>query len=499
MKYINTRNKAEKVTASNAIINGIAENEGLYIPESIPVITLAEIKMLFDKDYDYRAAFIMNKFLDEFSFEELYGYCKSAYAKFDGDPAPLVKIDDDLFLLELWHGPTLAFKDVALTMLPYLLVNSKIKNNKKTHTLILTATSGDTGKAALEGFKDIENISVMVFYPTDGVSAMQKLQMMCQEGKNVKVFAVKGDFDDCQSAVKTAFSDKTLNADLKKQNIVLSSANSINWGRLLPQIVYYISAYIDLLEQNQIFEGEKINFSVPTGNFGDILAGWYAYKMGLPVNKLICASNINNVLTEFFNKGEYRLKNELIKTMSPSMDILISSNLERLVFENSGRNDKLTFDRFSGLKSKNSFKLTAEELEETKKIFFGAFSSEDETIEEIEYFFENYGYPLDPHSAVAVSSYKKYKKISEDKTKVVIISTANPYKFPQDVVFALTGDDVKDSFRACKKLRIVTAMDVPQSILDLKDKPKLFEEIIKKEDIIEAVSRFAEGIQKQGN
>lgn len=490
MKYISTRNKSERITASNAIINGIADNEGLYVPETIPRITNAELKMLFDKDYDYRAAYIMQKFLDEFTFDELYAFCKAAYEKFDGDAAPLVKIDDNLFLLELWHGPTLAFKDIALTLLPYLLTSSKQKNGKKTHTLILTATSGDTGKAALEGFKDIEGTSVIVFYPTDGVSAMQKLQMMCQEGKNVAVYGVKGNFDDCQSAVKTAFSDKALKNDLKKQDIVLSSANSMNWGRLLPQIVYYISAYVDLLEQNQVAEDEKINFSVPTGNFGDILAGWYAYKMGLPIKKLICASNSNNVLTDFFNKGEYNIKSELVKTMSPSMDILISSNLERLVFENNDRNDKLTLERFNGLKTKKSFKLEADELLKLKEVFFGAFSTEDVTIEEMEYFFENYGYPLDPHSSVAVSSYKKYQKTTEDKTKVVIISTANPYKFPQDVVYALTGDDVKDSFRACKKLRIVTAMEVPQAILDLKDKPKRFEDVIKKEAIIETVRQF---------
>jgi len=496
MKYINTRNKSQSVSGARAIISGIGENSGLFVPEQIPKISFDEIKMLAEQDYCYRAAYIMHKYLDEFKFDELLEFSKAAYKKFSGDAAPLIKIDENLYILELWHGPTLAFKDVALTMLPYLLVKSKEKNKDKTHTLILVATSGDTGKAALEGFKDIENTSIIVFYPTDGVSSMQKLQMMTQDGKNVGVFGVKGNFDDCQTAVKNIFADAKINKEFKAQNIVLSSANSINWGRLLPQIVYYISAYVDLVSENQIEMGDKINFSVPTGNFGDILAGWYAYKMGLPVNKLICASNSNNVLTDFFNKGEYNAKRELIRTMSPSMNILISSNLERLVFENSERDDSKTLQRFSDLKEKSYFRISEEELIKLKQVFFGAFCPEDDTIEEMEYFFEEYGYPLDPHTSVAAYCHKKYRKQTEDKKPTVILATANPYKFPQDVVYALTGDDVKDSFRACKKLHAHTAMEVPLSIVELKDKPKRFEEVIKKDEILDTVRSFVQKIKK---
>ena len=483
MKYISTRNKESEVSASEAIVNGLAPDGGLYVPKELPLLSERELLMLCEKDYITRAAYIMHKFLSDFSMEELTECATAAYEKFDGDAAPLVKIDDGMYVLELWHGPTLAFKDIALTLLPQLLVKAKAKLGIKQQTKILVATSGDTGKAALEGFKDVPSTSVTVFYPSDGVSQMQKLQMMTQEGENVAVYGVKGNFDDCQTAVKKIFSDPKIKEQLAEQNIALSSANSINWGRLLPQIVYFISAYIDLLEEKQIKMGDKVNFSVPTGNFGNILAGWYAKSMGLPIGKLLCASNINCVLTDFFNKGEYNVKRDFYKTMSPSMDILISSNLERLLFESSGRDDKLTGSRIKELSDNGTYRIPVEELKELKKTFYAACSTEDETIEAIEAFFENYNYPLDPHTAVAAHVSASYQAKTDDLTPMVIISTANPYKFPQDVLFALTGDDVRDSFRACKKLLSETAMEIPESVLALKTKPKIFQKVLSPQDI----------------
>ena len=483
MQYISTRDKQNRVSASAAIVNGLAEDGGLFVPESIPEISEAELEFLRDKDYCYRAAYVMQKFLEEFTFDELHESARKAYSRFEGDPAPLVKIDSGLYVLELWHGPTLAFKDIALTILPYLLNLSKQKLGISEQTRILVATSGDTGKAALEGFKDVPGTSVTVFYPSDGVSQMQKLQMITQEGSNVAVYGVKGNFDDCQTAVKTIFADRELAGRLKEEGVTLSSANSINWGRLLPQIVYYVSAYIDLLDEGQIAYGDKVNFCVPTGNFGDILAGWYAAGMGIPVNRLICASNENNVLTDFLQKGEYSIRREFYKTMSPSMDILISSNLERLLFENCGRDDALTASRMKELKDKGSYRITAEELARIREIFTGGFAVEDEVIETICDFFSDYNYPLDPHTSVAAFVNARYAKRSGDKTLTVLLSTANPYKFPQDVLYALTGDDVRDSFRACKRLLAETAMEIPESISELKTKEKRFQKVLAAADI----------------
>lgn len=483
MKYISTRNKQEVVSAAQAIVSGLAPDGGLYLPETIPTLEQRDFETLRDQDYVSRAAFLMKKFLDEFSEEELAACAAEAYARFEGDPAPVVKLDEGLFLLELWHGPTLAFKDIALTLLPHLLRLSKKKLGITADTKILVATSGDTGKAALEGFREVPGTSVTVFYPSDGVSQMQKLQMMTQEGSNLSVYGVKGNFDDCQNAVKALFADPDLAAACKAHNVMLSSANSINWGRLLPQIVYYVSAYLDLWDEGQISFGDPIDFCVPTGNFGNILAGWYAFRMGLPIRKLICASNINNVLTDFFNRGEYSLKREFQKTMSPSMDILISSNLERLLFEVSGKNDHLTAARMKDLKEKGSYRITPEESERLRQIFAAEFCREDEAIEAIEKFFEDYSYPLDPHTAVAAGCWLNYRKKTGSQTPTVLVSTANPYKFPQDVLFSLTGDDVRDSFRACKKLFNQTAMEIPESILELKTKPKLHQKILPAQEL----------------
>ena len=338
MNFISTRG-GETVSGAQAIAQGIAKSGGLFVPEQFPEVSREELEEMLGMSYAERAAAVLHKYLDEYDYGELKSACEKAYAQFEeGDPAPLVKIDSSLYILELFHGPTCAFKDMALTLLPYLLRKGCDLTGVKEQVLILVATSGDTGKAALEGFKNAEGVKIMVFYPNDGVSKMQKLQMSTQEGDNVNVVAVRSNFDDCQTAVKTIFTSETCKEELKEKGYILSSANSINFGRLAPQIAYYFSAYLDLVSSDQISMGDKVNFAVPTGNFGNILAAYYAKRMGLPVGKLVCASNKNNILTDFIKTGVYDKRREFYKTMSPSMDILISSNLERLLFELSGRN-----------------------------------------------------------------------------------------------------------------------------------------------------------------
>lgn len=487
MLYTSTRDKNKKVSGATAIVNGISEEGGLYVPETIPQLKSEDVEKLLEMDYSERAAYIMQLYIPEFSYNELLECTKKAYEKFDGDPAPLIKLDKDMYMLELYHGPTLAFKDMALTVLPYLLQLSKKKLNIKQETVILVATSGDTGKAALEGFKNVKGTKICVFYPSEGVSNMQKLQMITQDGKNVKVYGVKGNFDDCQNGVKKIFADEEIIKYMAEKNCKMSSANSINWGRLLPQIVYYVSAYIDMIGEDQIEDGEKINFCVPTGNFGNILAAFYAKKMGVPIEKLICASNANNVLTEFFNKGQYNLDRDFIKTISPSMDILISSNLERLLYLNSDFNDKLTAERMAELKKERTYTITEEEQNNLNNDFYALFSDEDDTIETIQDFFYDYNYPLDPHTGVAVSVYFKYKKQTDNKTKTVIVSTASPYKFPQDVLFSITGDYCGDSFRSIKKLYKQTALEIPTKLMELKTKTQIHKDVIEDQDIIDKV------------
>ncbi len=487
MEYISTRNSSETVSPCTAIVRGLAADGGLYVPASIPELTQDELFSLCDRDYPQRAAYIMQKFLTDLSYDELLNAATAAYSRFDGDPAPLVKVDDGIYMLELWHGPTLAFKDVALTLLPHLLALAKQKLGIERTTHILVATSGDTGKAALEGFKDVPGTKVTVYYPSEGVSQMQKLQMVTQQGKNLEVYGVKGNFDDCQTAVKSIFADQELRQTLLNRSVALSSANSINWGRLLPQIVYYVSAYVDLLGENQIKMGSPVNFCVPTGNFGNILAGWYAWRMGVPMGKLICASNSNNVLTDFFARGEYNTNRDFYKTMSPSMDILVSSNLERLLFETGGRNGAVISKYMKQLADTGSYRITADEHKTLVEEFYAGYATEDQTIEAIEDFFEEYNYPLDPHTAVAVHVGGVYRSRTDDFAPQVVLSTANPYKFPQDVLFALTGDDVRDSFRACKKLLAETAMEVPPGIQALKILPKLHSKVILPSEIKETV------------
>ena len=503
MYFISTRG-GEKVTGAQAIVQGLAKNGGLFVPEKFPKVSIKELEAMKEMNYPERAAFILGKYLaDDLGADFLKEICEKAYSTFQGDdPAPLVKIDGKLFILELFHGPTCAFKDMALTVLPYLLKKSCEVTGIKEDILILAATSGDTGKAALEGFRDVKGTKVAVFYPDEGVAKMQRLQMSIQDGDNVHVSAVRGNFDDCQRAVKRLFASEDFNEKLLKQGVRLSSANSINFGRLAPQIAYYFSAYLDLLTSDQIKMGESVDFVVPTGNFGDILAGWYAKQMGLPVRRLVCASNRNKVLADFFEKGVYDVKRNFYRTMSPSMDILISSNLERLLFEISGRNAKLTADRMEYLAENKEYSITEAEKAILDKEFFGGFASEDDTIEAMYEVFDEYGYAMDTHTGVALAVYNQYKKevleadeLVKDETPTVVLSTANPYKFPQDVLYALSGNDVKDSFKGIKRLNLLTAMKPPKSLIDLRYRPLRFKTVVDNdlEKMSEVILRFVGG------
>ncbi len=503
MYFISTRG-GEKVTGAQAIVQGLAKNGGLFVPEKFPKISCEELEAMQEMSYPERAAFILGKYLaDDLGADFLKEACEKAYSTFQNDdPAPLVKIDGKLFILELFHGPTCAFKDMALTVLPYLLKKSCEVTGIKEDILILAATSGDTGKAALEGFRDVKGTKVAVFYPDDGVAKMQRLQMSIQDGDNVHVSAVRGNFDDCQRAVKNLFASEEFNEKLLKQGVRLSSANSINFGRLAPQIAYYFSAYLDLLTSEQIRMGDSVDFVVPTGNFGDILAGWYAKQMGLPVRRLVCASNRNKVLADFFAKGVYDVKRNFFRTMSPSMDILISSNLERLLFEISGRNAKLTADRMKNLAVNKEYSITEAEKAILDKEFFGGFAKEDDTVDTMYEVFEEYGYAMDTHTGVALAVYNQYKKqvidadeLVKDETPIVVLSTANPYKFPQDVLYALSGNDVKDSFKGIKRLNLLTAMKPPKCLLDLRYRPLRFKTVVDNdlEKMSDVILRFAAG------
>jgi len=425
--------------------------------------------------------------------------CEKAYALFeDDDPAPLVKLDEGMYMLELWHGPTHAFKDIALTLLPYLLIGSKRVLGDNSETLILVATSGDTGKAALEGFKDVPGTRVVVLFPDDGVSSLQKLQMQTSAGENVKVFGIKGNFDDAQTAVKAIFADGSAADALKQYGVALSSANSINFGRLLPQIVYYFSAYADLVNGNQIKPGKKINFCVPTGNFGNILAGYYAYRMGLPVNKLICASNRNNVLTDFIRDGAYCANRAFYRTASPSMDILISSNLERLVFELSSRDDRKTAERMAALKKDGKYDITESELADLNHVFWGGYADEDACGNALDDTFEEYGYIADPHTAVALAVYAEYLAASGDaETKTVILSTASPYKFVNDVLKAI-GEEISSSERKnLARLEELTALPVPDALNELFSLEKLHTAVIEKHEARAAVLDYIKGLKQK--
>ncbi len=491
MKFISTRGGAQVDCAAKAISKGLANDGGLFVPQTFPKVSLEDLKNLCNMDYAERACYVIHKFLEEYDYAELLSACKNSYSKFEeNDAAPLVKLDEKCFILELFHGPTLAFKDIALTLLPYLLRKGCDLSGIKEEVLILVATSGDTGKAALEGFKDAKGIKVMVFYPSEGVSDMQKLQMCTQEGGNVNVVAIKGNFDDCQTAVKKIFTDKAINEMLLNNNVVLSSANSMNFGRLVPQVSYYFSAYADLLSSNEIELGDKVNFVVPTGNFGNILAGYYAKQMGLPIDKLICASNSNNVLTEFFVSGTYDANREFFKTISPSMDILISSNLERLIFELSNRDTNLTKTRMKELKSFGKYTISDSELKTVKNEFYANFADELDCKETIKDVFDEYGYVLDTHTSVAYYVAQDFIAQTNNSSATVILSTASPYKFAHDVLSAINDKAPADAFKCADKLFEVSASPIPKQILELKQKEKRFTKVVEKTQTVDVVLDF---------
>lgn len=486
MFYNSTRNSGVKVSSAEAITQGISVEGGLFVPESIPQLTFDELKAIGDMKYADRAAYVFSKFLTDFTEAEIHYCTDNAYSEKNFETESIAEIAhlfDGTYMLELWHGPTCAFKDMALQILPYFLTTSakKIKLDKK--IVILVATSGDTGKAALEGFKDVEGTSILVFYPEDGVSPMQKRQMKTQEGDNVGVCAIKGNFDDCQNGVKAIFTDNEVKAALDSKGMIFSSANSINWGRLVPQVVYYVSAYAELVKGEEIEMGEKINIVVPTGNFGNILAAYYAKHMGVPVNKLICASNINNVLTDFINTGVYDRNRQFYATVSPSMDILISSNLERLLYLMTDRNDAVINEWFGKLAAEGKYEVTADVKAKLNEEFFGGFCDDEQTKETISSIYEKYSYTCDTHTAVAVKVYNDYKAVTGDTTKTIIASTASPYKFSAAVLEALEkGNSDIDEYAKVDRIAELSDIPVPAALADLKNKPERFTDVIEKAD-----------------
>ena len=488
MNYISTRDNSIKVSAASAIAKGISAEGGLFVPENIPVLSKADFDALCKMEYPARASFILGKFLGDFTAAEV-DYCtKGAYVGTfdDNKPAPLHTLYDDVQILELWHGPTCAFKDLALQILPFLLTTSASKVSGGKKTVILVATSGDTGKAALEGFKDVDGTEIMVFYPSEGVSPMQKLQMDTQEGKNVSVYAIKGNFDDAQSGVKRIFTDPEIAAKLNENNMLFSSANSINWGRLAPQIVYYISAYCDLLNEGKNPEN-GFNVTVPTGNFGNILAAYYAKLMGVPVAKLICASNANKVLTDFLETGVYDRNRSFYTTISPSMDILISSNLERMLFEISDRDDKKTSVWQKSLKETGKYQVDAYVKAKLDDIFYGGFCDDEKTKQTIKEVYDKYGYLCDTHTAVAVAVYEEYKAKTGDERPVVIASTASPYKFAASVLESLGVKASDDEFETVEQLSKLTNTNPPSPIKALRGKQIRFNNICEPETMDKAV------------
>lgn len=492
MNYTSTRGGSDKkVSSAAAIKQGLASDGGLFMPERIPELDRQDIAELCEMPYPERAAYILSRFLTDYSYEELLEDCQSAYSaeRFPGGAAPIHKLDDGRFVLELWHGPTSAFKDMALQIMPKLLSRALEKTGEERTSLILVATSGDTGKAALEGYRDIPGVKIMVFYPVDGVSKVQKLQMATQLGDNVKVCAIEGNFDDAQTGVKKIFGDNELAAKLNEGNVFLSSANSINWGRLAPQIVYYVSAYCDLINSGEIYAGEMINVTVPTGNFGNIFAAFIAKKMGVPINRLVCASNKNNILTDFLSTGTYDRNRQFFTTMSPSMDILISSNLERLLYLMSGT--EKTAEYMKKLNTEGRYTIDEELKTKIDEHFTGLFCNEEETADTIKHAYEENGYLIDTHTAVGLNCADKYIAKNRDGLKMLIASTASPYKFASDVFNSLTGTTPEDGLAALDELTKLSGVDIPYPLKGLASREVRFKEVIKKDDMPSKVTEFA--------
>lgn len=486
MNYHSTRDPETHVTAAQAIARGLAADGGLFVPDSLPVLTMDEIRELADQDYRGRAASIMAKFLPEFTRKELDDFTARAYGVNYNDPAiaPLHFVDDETAFLELWHGPTCAFKDMALQMLPLLLTASLRKIGEEKKVCILVATSGDTGKAALEGFRDVEGTEIIVFFPRDGVSDIQKLQMVTQGGENVLVSSVVGNFDDAQTGVKQIFSDKAFAEELAKRGCFLSSANSINWGRLLPQVAYYVSAYCDFVNAGRLNLGEELDFCVPTGNFGNILAGWYAKQMGLPVGRFLCASNANNVLTDFLNTGIYDRNRPFHATISPSMDILVSSNLERLLCAKGG--EAAVQSWMAQLAKEGRYTVSESVKAEIQTEFLAGCCDDGATREEIRRMFQEHEYLIDTHTAVA-SRVLEMHRMEGERRPTVVVSTASPYKFAVDVLEALgvpVGENPLESLSAA------TGTDIPRPLAGLAEREIRFTGCVEKTEMQDLVNQY---------
>ena len=490
MQYHSTRDKSISVSSAEAIKTGLSAEGGLFVPESFPSVSLDEIKNLASKSYNERAYFVLSKFLSDFTEEELKKCIDSAYTKekFETESiAPVYKLNDTTYFLELWHGPTCAFKDMALQILPHLLTTSMKKTNEDKEIVILVATSGDTGKAALEGFKDVAGTRIIVFYPDNGVSEIQKLQMVTQEGNNVSVAAVKGNFDDAQSGVKKIFTDTDYKNLLDiNSEIDITSLNAVGAKSAL-------FALIDYVKNNEIEIGDKINVVVPTGNFGNILAAYYAKKMGLPIAKFICASNENNVLTDFIKTGVYNKNRDFHTTISPSMDILISSNLERFLYDLTGCDDKLVSEWMKELNTNGSYEVSADVKAKMQEMFTAGCCDDAETMATIKKCASEYDYVIDTHTAVAKSVYDKYVAQTGDTTKTIIASTASPFKFNQSVLIALEDHNAvvgKDEFTLLKELSEKSNMQIPKSLYELKDKSVVFDLVCDKDEMQQIVSDF---------
>ncbi len=488
--YQSTRSKAAPITASQAILKGLAEDGGLYVPESIPSLTIS-LKELSSLTYQQTAYEVMKLYFTDFTEAELKNCINNAYdGKFDNDEIAPLKEADGLYYLELFHGSTIAFKDMALSILPHLLTTAARKNNVTDEIVILTATSGDTGKAALAGFAEVEGTKIIVFYPKDGVSPIQEKQMVTQKGDNTYVIGIDGNFDDAQNGVKAMFNNRKLAEDLKAKGYVFSSANSINIGRLVPQIAYYVYAYGKMLRKGVILEGEKINVAVPTGNFGNILAAYYAKQMGIPIDKLICASNENKVLFDFLETGIYNRKRDFILTSSPSMDILISSNLERLLYLTSGKDSDKTLSLMNSLSEEGEYEIT-KEMKENMSGVLGGYASESQTAETIKDVYEKTGYVIDTHTAVGVSVYNRYRQINQDNNKTVIASTASPYKFTRSVMEAI---DPKygslEDFELVDELSRISKVAVPAAIEEIRSAKVLHDRVCKKDEMQKVVEEI---------
>jgi len=482
MKYVSTRDAAanpKEVFAADAIKQGLAPDKGLYMPTEIPSLTKEDVLSLANMPYYGRAAAVLSRFLTDYDKDKLLSDCKEAYSetRFPGGAAPLVPIHENLYALELWHGPTCAFKDMALQIMPRLLSSALAMTKEARRAHILVATSGDTGKAALEGYKDVSGVDISVFFPVDGVSAMQKRQMITQTGSNVNVCAVRGNFDDAQNGVKEIFANASLAQRAEENGFFFSSANSINWGRLAPQIVYYISAYCDLLNNGDIHYGEKINICVPTGNFGNIFAAYIAREMGLPIGKMICASNANCVLTDFIRTGTYDRTREFYKTMSPSMDILISSNLERLLYLLGG--PAVTADCMEKLARDGKYTAPDTVMDKIHTVMEGYFCTEEQTAQVIRDTFANHSYLADPHTAVAIGCIEQYVAATGDHTKTVLASTASPYKFAADVCTSLGHPPASDDpTQILKTLSQISQTEIPAPLAATLSLPVRFETVV---------------------